>query len=314
MEANPDTVTERDLALIRQLGIDRISFGVQSTSPEELQLLERTHDFITVIKAVTAARSAGFGNLNLDLIFGLPGQSLASWKQSVQRILGLVPDHVSAYALTLEHGTPFSKWVGRGLIAAPDPDLAADMYEAAGEELEAAGLRQYEISNWARPGHECRHNLQYWRGLPYLGLGAGAHGYWGGIRTSNVLRIASYIARMSAPRPGAALLPYPITAGTVGHHRQSDADEMSDFMLLRLRLTSEGVPVRVFQDRFGRSLSDAYGDEISRLRSQDLVEWTKCRTPDDGISSDVLRLTKRGRLLGNQVFMSFIDSASESLT
>ena len=311
IEANPDTVTESDLASIRELGVDRISFGAQSTNPEELRLLERTHDFVVVINAVAAARRAGFTNLNLDLIFGLPGQSVASWQRSVRRILDLEPEHVSAYGLTLEHGTPFSKWVGRGLVAAPDPDVAAEMYEAAGDELAAAGLRQYEISNWARPGRECLHNLQYWRGLAYLGLGAGAHGYWGGMRTSNVLRIATYIERMNERRSKAAPNAYPLSPSTVSHHRQSEEDERTDFMLMRLRLTSEGVPAAVFQERFGRALSETYDGQISELQAHGLVEWSENRTSEDDSSSDVLRLTKRGRLLGNQVFMRFIESEAD---
>ena len=159
-------------------------------------MLERAHDFFDVINSVSWARAAGFDNLNLDLIYGLPEQTLQTWQTTVRRILDLNPDHISAYALTLEHGTPFGRWSKRGLLPLPDPDLAADMYEWASDAFESAGYFQYEISNWAKPNRECVHNLQYWRGLPYLGLGAGAHGYANGYRYSNVLRIKTYIDRL----------------------------------------------------------------------------------------------------------------------
>src|SRR5215207_6783130 len=199
IEANPGTVSYEALLELRKIGINRISFGVQSANMEELRMLERTHDFFTVIEAVTFARKAGFENLNLDLIYGLPEQTLQTWQRTVQRILDLHPEHISAYALSLEHGTPFGRWATKGLLPLPDPDLAAEMYEWASETFEAAGYVQYEISNWAKPGHQCRHNLQYWRGRPYLAFGAGAHGYANGYRYSNILRIKTYIERLANP-------------------------------------------------------------------------------------------------------------------
>ena len=150
IEANPGTVSYEALLELRRIGINRISFGVQSANMEELRMLERTHDFFTVIEAVTYARKAGFDNLNLDLIYGLPEQTLQTWQSTVKRILDLHPEHISAYALTLEHGTPFGRWATKGLLPLPDPDLAAEMYEWASETLEANGYIQYEISNWAK--------------------------------------------------------------------------------------------------------------------------------------------------------------------
>src|SRR5215207_10312909 len=199
IEANPGTVSYENLLELRKIGINRISYGVQSANAEELRMLERAHDFFDVIEAVTSARKAGFENLNLDLIYGLPEQTLQTWQTTVKRILDLHPEHISAYALTLEHGTPFGRWSSKGLLPLPDPDLAAEMYEWASETFEANGYIQYEISNWAKPGHECRHNLQYWRGRPYLAFGAGAHGYANGYRYSNVLRIKTYIERLANP-------------------------------------------------------------------------------------------------------------------
>src|SRR6266508_3801388 len=186
IEANPGTVSYENLSELRRIGINRISYGVQSANTEELRRLERAHNFFDVIEAVTSARKAEFGNLNLDLIYGLPEQTLQTWQTTVQRILDLHPEHISAYALTLEHGTPFGRWSSKGLLPLPDPDLAAEMYEWLSETLVATDYVQYEISNWAKPSHECRHNLQYWRGLPYLAFGAGGHGYANGYRYSNV--------------------------------------------------------------------------------------------------------------------------------
>ncbi len=298
MEANPGTVSPAQLVELRAIGVNRLSYGVQSANAEELRMLERVHDFHDVIEAVFHARQAGFDNLNLDLIFGLPDQSLETWQTTVRRVLDLKPEHLSAYALTLEHGTPFERWIARGLLSAPDPDLAAGMYEWLDQTLAAEGYRQYEISNWSLPGRNCVHNLQYWRGLPYLGLGAGAHGYAGGVRYSNVLRIKTYIERMIAPRPDD--LSFPLTPAVVDHHRQSRQDDISDFMITNLRLTRQGVSLQEFRDRFGVPLEDVYGGEIKELAGLDLLEW-------QGTPPARLILTPRGRLLGNRVFMGFVD-------
>jgi oxygen-independent coproporphyrinogen-3 oxidase len=295
MEANPGTVSYDNLLRLRNIGINRISYGVQSSNTEELRMLERAHSFFDVIEAVSSARKAGFDNLNLDLIYGLPEQNLSSWQTTVSRILDLHPDHISAYALTLEHGTPFGRWASRGLLPLPDPDLAADMYEWLSETLEASGYAQYEISNWAKPGFECRHNLQYWRGLPYLAFGAGAHGYANGYRYANVLRIKTYIERLTNYKVPDYV--FPITPATVNHHRQSLQEDMAEFMITGLRLTQEGVSEVEFEERFGRSLGDIYEKQISALVNMGLIENGPGKR---------LRITKRGRLLGNQVFMRFV--------
>lgn len=294
MEANPGTISPGDLQVLRGLDLNRISYGVQSANREELRMLERVHDFFDVIEAVASARKAGFDNLNLDLIYGLPEQELKTWQVTVRRALDLHPEHISAYALTLEHGTPFGRWSARGLMASPDPDLAADMYEWASDTLEQNGYRQYEISNWAKPGKECRHNLQYWRGLPYLAFGAGGHGYAGGYRYSNVLRIKTYIDRLK--EGAASILPFPLSPATVNQHRQTAEDDRGEFMITGLRLTEDGVSAAEFESRYGIRMAEIYQTEIERLRINGLIEWHKSR----------LRLTRRGRLLGNQVFMEFL--------
>ena len=319
IEANPGTVSYQNLLGLRKIGINRISYGVQSANTEELRMLERIHTFFDVIDAVANSRKAGFENLNLDLIYGLPEQTLKTWQSTVQRILDLHPEHISAYALTLEHGTPFGRWSSKGLLPLPDPDLAAEMYEWLGETLEQAGYIQYEISNWAKinakarmqndesgyidssfPIHhssfECRHNLQYWRALPYLAFGAGAHGHANGYRYSNVLRIKTYIERITDYQLPNSL--FPLSPATVNHHKQSLQDDMSEFMMTGLRLTREGVSDYDFQARFGQSMQDVYGKEIDELLKLGLIEA--------GERGEGIRLTNHGRLLGNQVFMRFV--------
>ncbi len=313
MEANPGTVSSPALKELRGLGIDRISLGVQTANGEELRMLELSHTYLDVLQAVAWARRAGFDNLSLDLIYGLPEQTLETWQTSVRRILSLQPEHISAYSLTLEHGTPFGRWSRRGLMAMPDPDATAEMYEWLSEELEAAGYEQYEVSNWAQAGRACRHNLQYWRGLPYLGLGAGAHGYANGYRYSNALRIKTYIERMRDHVNGSRS-DFPLSPAAVNQHRQSVNDDMSEFMIMGLRLTRQGISAEEFQRRFGIGLTTRFGKEIAALRQVGLLEEahlagglqaeSSAQRPS---SQEAIRLTRRGRLLGNQVFMQFVD-------
>ena len=327
IEANPGTVTYEALCQLHAIGINRISFGVQSANVEELRMLERTHDFFTVIEAVTSARKAGFNRqsygVNVDLIYGLPEQKLETWQTTVKRILDLHPEHISAYALTLEHGTPFGRWASKGILPLPDPDLAAEMYEWAGEIFEENGYVQYEISNWAKINAEfgmqstehssfstlrgqssfqCRHNLQYWRSLPYLAFGAGAHGYANGYRYSNVLRIKTYIERLITDHLSLDTA-FPLSPATVNHHKQSLQDDMTEFMMTGLRLTQEGISSAEFEKRFGSQLQDIFGKEINELLNLGLLERDTSELLEN---SEVVRLTKRGRLLGNQVFMRFV--------
>jgi oxygen-independent coproporphyrinogen-3 oxidase len=304
-------VSAANLRELRSAGINRISFGVQSANGEELRMLERIHDFGEVLDAVSAARRAGFANLNADLIYGLPGQIMAVWQTTVRRVLQLGTEHISAYALTLEHGTPFGHWAKRGLLPTPDPDAAADMYEWLCDELRKAGYIQYELSNWARPGRECLHNLQYWRTEPYLGFGAGAHGYAGGWRYSNVLPIGSYVDRLTAT--SGSRRDYPCSPAAATQHQQTVEDDMGEFMMMGLRLTGEGVSRGRFHARFGRDLTEKYGSEIDALVRSDLLEWAESAHPSDGAgvgdAGNVIRLTERGRLLGNRVFSEFVESA-----
>jgi len=301
MEANPGTVDLDRLSALRALGVNRLSFGVQSAQADELRLLDRLHTFDQAVQAVGWARQAGFENLNLDLIYGIMGQTRASWQDTLHRALNLNPEHLSLYALTVESGTPMQARVEAGALPMPDSDLAADMYEWARDELPSAGYRHYEISNWARcdprdndaaPAFACRHNLGTWRLQPYLGLGAGAHGFVPGWRYSNVRHPDEYVTRIWSGEPG----PFPFSpavAETLAVDAQTERREM---LLLGLRLVEEGVGERTFHQRFGVSLQAAFGDDLAELEGQGLLERAAGR----------VRLTRRGHLLGNRVFMRFV--------
>jgi oxygen-independent coproporphyrinogen III oxidase len=296
LEANPGTVSPAYLSDLRRLGFNRLSYGMQSAQPAELRLLEREHSLADVADAVKWARQAGFENLSLDLIYGLPFQSLESWQHTLETAIGFNPEHLSLYALTIEEGTPLHRMRSKGLIADPDDDVAADMYEWSMAALEQAGFRQYEISNWAKTDpngslYSCRHNLQYWLDQPYFGFGAGAHGYVGDFRTANVRGVREYIRRVSG---GAVDFP----KGPALHEFWAidTHTAMQETMMVGLRLTEEGIHRADFIDRFGLPVETVFGREIQDLVQKGLLE--------DSVTH--IRLTRRGRLLGNQVFMQFV--------
>jgi oxygen-independent coproporphyrinogen-3 oxidase len=357
LEANPGALDRASLRGLRELGVNRLSLGMQSAHADELELLGRIHTFEQVVQGVDWARAAGFDNLNLDAIFGLPAQTLKRWEATLRRSLELGVEHLSLYALTLEEGTPLLGREEAGELPPPDPDLAADMYDLATELLESASFQQYEISNWAKdagnkqsdvdnPSYACRHNLQYWRNQPYLGVGAGAHGYicepsYDGVKngnldvtgtvgagsepaptispapTKNSMRIANvlapgeYIQRMAGwegkrmPFPLIPALgqvppaPALVSPAVAQVTPLSVQDEIGETMMMGLRLTREGVSRAAFRLRFSRELEETFGKQIERLTRLGLLEWA-------GVEQDVLRLTRHGRLLGNQVFVEFI--------
>ncbi|MEM7332152.1 MAG: radical SAM family heme chaperone HemW [Chloroflexota bacterium] len=293
MEANPGTVNRDYFEAMRDLGINRISFGVQSVIPSELELLEREHDFETVIRAVESCRAAGIDNFNLDLIYGVPGQTLASWQESMEALLALDPTHLSLYCLTIEPRTPMQMWLNNGRIQPPDPDLAADQYELAGALLGKAGYEHYEISNWAKPGKACQHNLTYWRNEDYLGLGAGAHGHVNGIRYDIVKQPRVYLRRIFSDNHQSK---YPLSTAVADHHRLNSQEAMSDTIITQLRLLKEGLDLNAFEQKFGQTLQEAYSDVFPNL-----IEWGMIK-----IKNDRLLLTENGRFLSNQVFYRFM--------
>lgn len=306
MEANPGRLGIDYLKSLRSLGVNRLSLGMQSAIPEELKLLDRQHDFMQTAEALQVARNVGFDNINLDLIFGIPYQSIETWQSSLDLALTLIPDHFSLYALSIEPGTSLNTWLSKGLISAPDADLAAEMYETAADKLHNCNYHQYEISNWARKDADlgvmaCQHNLQYWRNLPYLGFGAGAHGFSGEKRTANVGKPDRYIEKIRSWENGSSQdeLSFPLSPATAKSTSIDTEEEIKETMMMGLRLTDEGVSRSEFQSRFGLALEDVYGEEIDELVELGLLEW-------DQETTDKIRLTTRGRLLGNQVFRRFI--------
>lgn len=292
MEANPGTVDAAYLKAVHQVGINRISFGVQSAIPHELTLLEREHDFATAVTAVQQARAAGLCNFSIDLIYGVPGQTLSSWEQSLRAVLALDPPHISLYCLTIEPGTPMMRWLHNGRIQAPDPDLAADQYELACNLLRTHGLTHYEISNWALPGYECAHNLTYWRNGEYLGFGAGAHGYANGYRYHIVKQPRVYIRRMQENESGV----FPLSAATAASHYLNQQEAMSDTVITQLRLLQEGLDLDAFTHQFGQTFMSTYSDTVAQLQ-----DWGLLRQENER-----LLLTERGYFLSNQVFYRFM--------
>jgi oxygen-independent coproporphyrinogen-3 oxidase len=302
IEANPGSADSARLDGLCRLGFNRLSLGVQSFQDDELRLLGRVHSAGEAREAYRAARRAGFENVNLDLIYGLPGQALAAWQRTLTEAIALRPQHLSLYALTLEEGTPLAADVEGGRLPAPDPDLAADMYLWAGEALAAAGYEHYEISNWALPGYRCRHNLVYWRNQPYLGLGAGAHSCLGGFRFAAVRDPRAYIREVMATDPTPSDDGLAVALTRLRHLESvvqvTDASAMAETAILGLRLV-EGLSLAAFRRRFGVGLLSIYGPAVAELTALGLLERANGR----------LRLTSKGRLLGNEAFVRFLPDA-----
>lgn len=233
-EANPDSVDDAALGKLREVGFNRISFGVQSVKSHVLQVLDRTHDSTRVGAVVTAARKAGFDSLSIDLIYGTPGESLEDFQESVNFALSLPIDHVSAYALIVEQGTKFGAAVRRGEIVMPNDDETAEKYLFLDEYLERAGFTWYELSNWSKPGHECRHNRAYWLSANWWGLGAGAHSHVDGERWWNLKHPATYIDTVNSGN-----------SPTSGHEILELADKKMEELLLRIRMR-EGMSLDTF--------------------------------------------------------------------
>ncbi|MCY4581803.1 MAG: radical SAM family heme chaperone HemW [Chloroflexi bacterium] len=304
-EANPGDCTPERLLAMRRAGFNRVSIGVQSFDDAELAMLGRRHDAQRAREAVRGARRAGFDNVSLDLMFGLPEQSAASWERSLEEAVRLETDHLSVYALTLEPGTPLEADVRLGRTPEPDSDLAAEMYLRAQSMLAEAGMDQYEISNWARPGRESGHNLAYWRSLPYLGVGPGAHSYLYkvgaldafGVRFANVNPPRAYIQRVDAWAAAGTLAVDAIaTAAATGYcEAVSRRDAMAETMMMGLRLNA-GVADAAFRERFGDAIAGAFPGPTAECIDLGLLEW----------AGGALRLTEGGRLLGNEAFSRFV--------
>ena len=307
-EANPGTVDRPKFQLLHDLGVNRLSLGVQSFQPDELEFLGRIHGVEDVERAFWAARAAGFANINLDFIFGLPGQPVAKWAATLDRALALGPDHLSAYSLIVEPNTPLFHWVETGRVAAPDDDEAALLYELTLERLAAAGYGHYEVSNWAKwgdtspdlpganPAYASRHNLVYWRNQEYVGVGPGAHshlrirdaaGTWVSRRWSNRKPVPGYVKRVLAGEPVLEM-----------EEVLTPRVSMGETMMLGLRLVREGVTAARFAARHGVDLHTVFAAELDRLAAQGLLE----------VDAGRVRVTPRGLLLCNQVAAAFLES------
>ena len=301
LEANPGTADRDYFAGILAAGVNRLSMGFQSLHDDELAALDRIHSAAEAIECYRWARDAGFSRINLDLIYGLPDQPMASWQETVERTIELAPEHLSAYALTVEDGTKLAYDVEHGTVPPPDGDLQAEMYEWAGGFLSAAGYDQYEISNWSRPGEECRHNLVYWQNGEWLALGPGAHSHWGDHRFADVYSPRQYIrlvaaAAEEAPSPEASPAAVLTAMKQVTFvDPQPPALQMADTAILALRLNA-GLDLGAFERRFGRRFEDVYAEPLAETLEMGLLERANGR----------LRLTDRGRYLANEVFVRLL--------
>lgn len=300
MEANPGTIHKTQLIHYRNMGINRLSIGAQSFRERDLHHLNRIHASAEIFQAVEDAHAAGFENLNLDLLFGIMGQSLADWLVNIEKAISLNPTHLSMYSLIVEEDTPLIKLVDSGAIILPDDDETADMYQAARSVMKTAGYEHYEISNWAKEGSKCQHNLQYWHNQPYLGIGAAAHGFIKGLRYANIAHPQSYIAKIKQYRSLSAKQTVGIFSASELEEKIDKNREMQETMLMGLRLVAEGVCAESFKNRFGVSLQSHYAEQIQPMVARGLLEWM------DFDGKLHLRLSAEGVALGNIVFREFV--------
>ena len=300
MECNPGTVTPEKMESYIASGINRLSIGLQSTEDEELARIGRIHSYGDFLEIYELARGAGFGNINIDLMSGLSGQSSVSWKKTLERVTALLPEHISAYSLILEEGTPL--YVNQSGYTFPTEEEDREMYRLTGEYLREAGFHRYEISNYARKGRECRHNRVYWQRGDYIGLGLGASSMVNNIRWKNQENGRAYadcVARLegaAACTPGGkAFADVLRSAGLMEVQELSCKEQMEEFMFLGLRLM-EGVDAREFERLFLKSMQEVYGKSLAGLLEAGLLKLEGTR----------LSLTSRGIDLSNMVFAEFL--------
>lgn len=280
IEANPGTVDPEKLTIYRNVGINRLSLGLQSTDAEELKLLGRIHSYEEFLKSYEWAREAGFSNINIDLMFAIPGQTGEAWRQHLYQVAELNPEHISAYSLIIEEGTPFAEQN----LDLPDEDTEYQMYEDTAEILERYGYRQYEISNYAKQGYMCRHNAGYWQRLEYLGFGLGASSLYGGMRFSNTHQMQEYLKESRNPdqiRKDVTVL--------------SRNEQIEEFMFLGLRMT-EGISEKKIEENFNVRLMDIYGDILQKYEETGFMEHIETKW----------RLTRKGIHVSNHILADFL--------
>lgn len=280
IEANPGTVDLEKLTIYRNVGINRLSLGLQSTDAEELKLLGRIHSYEEFLKSYEWAREAGFSNINIDLMFAIPGQTGEAWRQHLYQVAELNPEHISAYSLIIEEGTPFAEQN----LDLPDEDTEYQMYEDTAEILERYGYRQYEISNYAKQGYMCRHNAGYWQRREYLGFGLGASSLYRGMRFSNTHQMQEYLKESRNPdqiRKDVTVL--------------SRNEQIEEFMFLGLRMT-EGISEKKFEENFDVRLMDVYGDILQKYEETGFMEHIETKW----------RLTRKGIHVSNHILADFL--------
>jgi putative oxygen-independent coproporphyrinogen III oxidase len=283
-EANPNELSKEKLQLLKEAGVNRLSFGVQTFDDSLLKAIGRTHRYEDVMKTIALAKEIGFENISIDLMYGLPQQTLAQFQADLEIAFSLDIQHISAYSLIIEPKTIFYNLMRKGKLPLPTEEEEAQMYEEAMRQMEIHGYLQYEISNYARPSFESRHNLTYWNNEEYYGIGAGAHSYVGGVRRANIKPINKYIETVQETG-----FPY------LEVHHVTVSEQMEEEMFLGLRKT-EGVSKQRFLEKFGMSVHDVFGRAIAAEKQKGLLEETQTH----------IRLTHRGKLLGNEVFQAFI--------
>ncbi len=286
IEVNPGTVGRSKLEDYKQAGINRISIGLQSTHNKLLKGLGRIHTYEQFSETFNLAREVGFENINVDLMLGLPKQSMQELEESLKEIIKIEPEHVSVYSLIVEEGTPFYNKLSRNELDLPEEKLEREMYWKTKQMLEDAGYLHYEISNFAKPGFESKHNLSCWNQEEYIGIGAAAHSYTNNVRYSNVDSIEEYIRNYENGDEADNL---------IFHEKQNKSSKMNEFMMLGLRKIN-GVSIQAFKNKFGDNPIYLYKDELNKLVQEGLVE----------IDGDAIRLTEKGLDLANLVWEEFV--------
>lgn len=282
MECNPGTVTKESLENYRKAGINRLSIGLQSTENSILKELGRIHTFEQFLESYKWAREVGFENINVDLMSGLPNQTLKQYEESLLEVLKLDVEHISAYSLIVEEGTPFYQLYEEDKLALPEEETEREMYYLTKEKLMAAGLFRYEISNYAKEGYECKHNVRYWVRQDYLGLGLGASSMINNVRFKNTEWLDEYLIENKY-------------MDRIEEQELSVMEQMEEFMFLGLRMT-KGVSKEKFYENFGSSMEEIYGSILEKLKKQGLLEET----------GDYIRLTKYGQDVSNRVWVEFL--------
>ncbi|MBB4825775.1 oxygen-independent coproporphyrinogen-3 oxidase [Sporosarcina luteola] len=283
-EANPDELTDEKLRVLKDGGVNRLSIGVQSFDDELLRKIGRTHGSLDAERVISKARDIGFENMSIDLIYGLPGQSIQQWEHTLDRALAIDLPHYSAYSLIIEPKTVFYNLMNKGKLPLPGEDIEAEMFGMLMERMEKQGRSQYEISNFSIPGYESIHNMIYWQNDEYAGIGAGAHGFLKGMRYANIGPLKKYMENVAKDqRP------------LLESHVVTPIEAMEEEMFLGLRMMT-GVSEMAFLEKFGKRLEDVYGEELRKLLEDGLL----------GRQGDTYKLTQLGIYRGNEVFQRFL--------